>query len=566
MKRLAHLVLLLCCLMGLMAVTASAESMATRVDYYATVNVDGDCMVTMTVNLHLEESNPELMFPLPGNADKIVMNGSSVPTTRMGSYIGAHLSKATGGSRGDFSIQFAYTLSDKVSVMDDRKTLKLELPILCGFEYPIQSLNYTITLPRDNSRMPDFISTYRQSGIASDLNCIPNGSMITGSSKSAFNDHEALFMYLQADTEMFPGVSTYIRDGNPELIPMGIFAGIALLYWLICLRNLPFRKITSANPPAGVNAGELGCRLTMSGTDLTMMVFHWAQMGYILIHVDRQGRVLLHKRMDMGNERSLFEVRVFQTLFGEHRVIDATGNQYAKNRHRAAALVPGEKTMCKSSGSTKIFRGICCVSQVFCGICVAMNMTNITVLQVLLSLLFGALGVVTAWGMQEAAYCTYVRGNSKAYIALGCVAIWGLLGLLCKQVWIPLGACAGQLFMGFFAAYGGRRTDMNRLEAAQILGLRRYMKKMPKADVPKMLHRDPDFFFRLAPYAMALGVLKPFAQMFGKRKMDCPYLIPPVPGYRRADEWGLMLVTAADRMDARFRQMEIERWLPVKVR
>lgn len=567
MKRCLMMLAMLCCLMGVFTVSASAESAATRVDYYATVNVDGDCLVTMTVNFHFEDTTEGLAFPLPANANQITMNNASVNTSRMGSYTAVYLDKATGGNRGDFPVQFAYTLPKTVSVTENRQ-LQLELPILCGFSYPIQSLNYTITLPRDNTEIPNFFSTYRQNGIISDLNVIPNGSMITGNSKTGFNDHESLSMSMIVPQEMFPGVRMYQRTGNPELIPMGIFAGIALLYWLFFLRTLPPGRYRTSTPPAGVSAGEMGCRLTLAGGDLTMMVFCWAQLGYILINLDRNGRVLIHKRMEMGNERSLFEVRVFQNLFGSRRVIDCTGFQYAKHCRRTATMVPGEREQCRSnSGNIKIFRAICCVSQAFCGICVAMNMASIPVLQVLLSVLLVPLGVVTAWMMQEVAYRTHLRGKTRVYIGLFCCLIWIGLGLLAKQVWIPLGACVGQLIAGFFAAYGGRRTDLNRLEMAQILGLRRYLRRMPKNEVPKMMKKDPDYFFRLAPYAMALGVLRPFAAAFGKRKLEqCPYLVSQVHGRKTAAEWAYLMVTAADRMDARSRRMEVERWLPVKFR
>lgn len=567
MKRWLICLATLLCLTGLFTVTASAESAVSRVDYYATVNVDGDCLVTMSVNLHIEESSTGLVFPLPANASNITINGSSANASRVGSHIAVSLDKATGGGRGDFPIQFAYTIPKIVTVTEDLK-LRLDLPILCGFEYPIQSLNYTVTLPTENTTIPDFTSTYRQNGVASDLNCIPNGSMITGSSKSVFNDHEALSMSMMVPKEMFPGVKIYLRNGNPEVVPMGIFAGVALLYWLIFLRTLPPRKERVTAPPTGISAGELACRLTLAGGDLSMMVFSWAQMGYLLIHVDNNGRVLIHKRMEMGNERSLFEVRVFQALFGDRRVIDCTGLQYAKNCRRTAAMVPGEKSQLKSTaGNVNIFRALCCISQIFCGICLSMNMTNIGILQILLSIVLGAVGAVTAWLIQEIPYCTFLRNKTRAYIGIACCILWVGLGFIAKQVWIPLGAVAGQIVMGFFAAYGGRRTDLNRMEMAQILGLRRYMKKMPKEDVPKMLQSDPDYFFRLAPYAMAMGVLKPFAQAFGKRKLEqCPYLITPVHGRRKAEDWAELMVAAADRMDARYRRMEVEKWTPVRIR
>ena len=58
---------------------------------------------------------------------------------------------------------------------------------------------------------------------------------------------------------------------------------LALLYWLLTLRTLPLVSSRASTAPEGITAGELGCRLTLTGGDLTMMVFSWAQLGYLLI-------------------------------------------------------------------------------------------------------------------------------------------------------------------------------------------------------------------------------------------------------------------------------------------
>lgn len=567
----AFLGLLLCLVL---AVPASAESAASRVDFTGTVNIDGDCLVTMLVNLHLEAAEEKLTFPLPANAANITVNGASPTITRSGNYTAVSLTRATGGLAGDFTVQIAYTIPKTVTLVDtttttitDGRKLKLEIPILCGFAYPVQSLMYTITLPKEITVTPDFYSTYRQNGLASDLNININGTMITGSSKSGFNDHESMSMSMLCAPEMFPGVSTYQRTGNPELVPMGIFAGLAVVYWLLFLRTFPARRESTPMPPQGVTAGELACRLNLVGPDLTMMVLSWAQMGYLIIQVE-DGRVLLHKRMDMGNERSLFEVRTFQSLFGQRRVVDAAGAQYAKLLRRTAAALPGESALCRSSErSRRIYRYLLCVSHVFCGICVAMNMTAILPLQILFSVLFGILGAFTAWQLQRLAYCTHVRKKSGIYAAAASTAVWIVLGLISGQVWIPLAACAVQILMGFPAAWGGRRTELNRMETAQIRGLRSYLKHITKQDVQRMLSMDPDYFFRMAPYAMALGVLKPFAAAFGNRKLDqCPYLATRQHSRRRAAEWADMLSALTARMDARAKQMELEKWMAIRIR
>lgn len=579
MKRIKHIFGVLLLVLAFLPLRADAVSAATRLDYTATINVDGDAMVSLTLNLHLEDANQNLSYPLPGTASNITVNGASPATNKSGSLTIVSLARVTGGQPGDYVVTISYSLPKVVTVamktdplnkskqIVDKDNLKLELPLLSGFAYPISAMNYTITLPGEFTSTPDFYSTYQQNGLASELNLLYNGNMLTGSSKSGFNDHESVYMTMTLPPDMFPGVSTYQRTGNPELVPMGILAGTALLYWLLFLRTFPARRESCTIPPEGITAGELDCRLFLKGADLTTMVLCWAQLGYILIQVDGR-RVLLHKRMDMGNERSLFEVRTFRSLFGDRRVVDASSLAYAKTLRKAKSMIPGENTICRSTERQRnIYRYLLCTSQVFCGICMAMNMTSITALQILLCLLFGALALVTAWQLHKAAFCVIGRDRTGFLLAGISLAVWLIIGLIAKVVWIPLAECAGQILLGFPAAWGGRRSEVNRHEVAQLRGLRHYLSHMPAEDVQRLLAADSSYYFRMAPYAMALGVLHPFTQAFGKRKLpQCPYIVTRVHGSRKAEDWETLLKDLTSRMDARAKRMEMDRWLAVRFR
>jgi len=565
LKRALAMLALCCLLVGTFVTPASAESSASKVDSYITVNSEGDALVALTATLHLDTPNENLKFPLPLNATNITMNGSSPRTSKTATAIEVDVGRATGGLVGDFTVRFDFTLPNAVGVEkaeDGTRYLQLTLPLLSGFTYPVESLNFVITMPGDIKYVPNFTSIYRQSSMASDLKVTYNGSVLTGSSIVPLNDHEAVTMTMVVPGEMFPSISTYIREGNPELVPMLVFAGLALLYWLLTLRTWPLIRRRNVTAPEGISAGELGCHLTLAGGDLTMMSVHWAQLGYILIHMDGR-RVFLHKRMDMGNERSPFENKVFQMLFSNRSAVDATSFAYAKLSRKVFAMVPGERNLVKpNSGNMKVFRGLCCISQIFCGICVAMNMTTNGVFQVLLSIVLSVFGAVSAWQIHEIAYRTHLRGKTRVYVGLVCILIWILLGVLCGQWIIPLCAALGQLVMSYFAAYGGRRNDLGRYDAGMILGLRSYLKRITKADIDRLMKTDPDYFFNMAPYALALGVLRPFAANFGSRKLDqCPYLVTKVSGKRTAEEWGEQLADAADLIDEKYRRMEIEKWL-----
>ena len=573
MRRLLALFTLVLLMVGVPVITASAESAASSVDMYCTVNSEGDCLVRTTVVIRLEGNQTGLTYPLPLDATNITMNGSSVSTRRSGSATLVDISRVTDNFVGETSLVFDYTIPETVKPEAEKvngvRRLKMTIPMLCGFEYPIEKLSFVITMPGDQMTNPAiFTSTYRQESVGSDLDYFNKGTQIIGSSTVALNDHDGLTMTMIVPQEMFPTVSTYVREGNPEIVPMGICAGLALLYWLLFLRTLPLIRSRTSTAPEGITAGELGCRLTLAGGDLTMMVFSWAQLGYLLIHMDDNGRVLLHKRMDMGNERNQFENKIFKALFGSRRVVDATGMQYARLTRKVAGIVPSERNMYKgNSGNVKIFRGLACGSQIFCGICVAMNMTTVPALQVLLSIILSVFGAVSAWLIQDVAYRTHLRGKVPVYIGMVCFLLWILLGWLCGQILIPLCCVLGQWLMGYFAAYGGRRSDLGRHDAGQVLGLRRYLKRLPREEIGRLLANDPDYFFNMAPYALAMGVINPYARTFGRRKLEqCPYLYTRVTGKRTAEEWGHLMADAADMMDAKSRQMLVEKWTAIQIR
>ena len=548
-------------------ISASADSAASYVENITTITSDGECNVTLRITIHLETINEDITFPLPLKATDIEVNNSRASTVKSSTATEVDLSKVVGGVIGDHTVKIDYKLPGAVAMSEGK--MILTLPLINGFEYPVESMEFAITLPGQVTTQPTFTASYQMSTTGSNMNVAINGTMISGQITSPLKDHETLVMTMEVDPEMFGGVSTYERTGNPEIIPMIVCAALALLYWLFALRTLPLVRVRRATPPEGVSAGEMGCRLTFAGADLTMMVFTWAQLGYILIHLDDSGRVWLHKRMEMGNERSLFEVKCFKALFGKRRSVDGTGYQYARLCRKFAKQVPGERTMCRpNSGNIKIFRVLSCGTGVFCGICLAMNLTGIVVLQVMLAIILAVFGAISAWNIQEGMYRIHIRGKMPLILCLALCLVWLLIGLWAGQILIALlGMILCQLLAGLAAAYGGRRNEMGRQNATQILGLRHYLKTISKEELQRVLKNDPEFFYNMAPYAIALGVDGPFAKHFGKRKLrPCPYFAFGMHGKHTAQEWAKTMREAADILDARQRQMEWEKFAIVRIK
>ena len=272
--------------------------------------------------------------------------------------------------------------------------------------------------------------------------------------------------------------------------------------------------------------------------------------------------------MDMGNERPEFEVRTFRTLFAKNDYVDATGAKYAKLCRYISETISGAKEMyTRRAGNSSIFRILGCGISVFCGICFAMNLADSQIIRTMLSIIFVIFGVTTAWGIQGAMFKMHVRGKIPVYVGSACGALWIILGII-SGVWL-IGLCvvAAQYLIGLMAAYGGRRSQTGMYNAGQVLGLRHFLKKLNGEKLERLLDNNPDYFFDMLPYAIALGVDTKFAKAFGNMPMPhCHYLLVAQNDKRTAAEWALLVRKVADQMDKRQRRLELEKWLPLNVR
>ena len=563
MRHLRRLLMLLLCI-GLLTTVVFADSSITNVSSVSSISSNGSCQVSLSVTIRLDEATGTPRFPLPASAKNVTLNGASVRTyasTVSGDVVMADLSSLK-GLVGDYPLNFTYTLPD-VTKTENRK-LYVEIPMLSGCDYGIQSMSFQITLPGEVTAKPAFTSGYLQSGVETIITYVSGGNMINGNVTQALADQETLTMKLQVNPEDFPGKLYIEREGNPEIIYMLLCGAAAIVYWLLLLRNVPLIRSRETLPPEGITAGELGCRLTMAGVDLTMMIYSWAQLGYVRIAPDRHGRVMVIKKMEMGNERTEFEIRCFRMLFANSNAIDATGIPYAKLYNKVVQTVSGAKELHRrKAGNTRLFRAIGTGISAFSGICIAMNMIHRPTLQLMMAVVLAVLGVVTGWCIQGAMYRLHIRGKMRLYLGMGCAYLWLILGLIGGVFWVGFGAVAAQLVLGLMVAYGGRRSDLGLYQAGQILGLRHYLKTISEDDIDRNMEHNPDYFFDMMPFAIALGVDGRFAKRFGKRNVGhCTYLAARQDRRRDAVEWALLMRKTADRMDRRQRRMLLRKWFP----
>ena len=543
-----------------LAVPASAAPGVTGGNFNAAVSSEGSCQVTLDLQIHLDGGEGELVFPIPGNARGITLNGNSARTNRSGDVINVKLGQVLGNMAGDFTLRLQYTIPDAVTYGEENKYL-LTLPVLSGFNYPIRNLKFTVQLPGEFTARPDFISGYYQQTIESSINYTSDGTSLSGTVETELKDREMLTMTLVVPGELFPNTHSTLWTPGPVEAVMGVIAALALVYWILFLRCAPFLAHRVTVPPEGYNAGELSGILNGIGGDLTMMVFSWARLGYILIQYTDTGRVILHKRMEMGNERDAEEMRLFKSLFGKRRYVDGTGYHYAQLFRKAASVKGGSRHLYyRSTGNPRIFRLLCAAVGFFGGISLGRAMVGDAILGVLLIGILAVFGGVSGWIMQDWVKGLHLRDKFARRVSLALLLVWLLLGFAAGIPAIALFAAGMQFLGGLGFAYGGRRNPVGRQTVSQLLGLRRYLKRLSPKEAQTLVRRDPDYFFTMLPYAMALGVEKSFAKSFrGKQFPPCSYLTTGAYHKMTAAEWTQIATEVANALDAQQKRLFLEK-------
>lgn len=527
-----------------------AESSVPQVQTTASVNADSLCSISTTATVTLDEDVRGVSVLLPEGSRSVNLNGSSVNPHQNR----ISLDNVTGGHAGVYTVTISYELPGVVTKEQDDLTLRI--PLLSGFSYPVERMSFTVTLPGAVDYAPTFSSGYLQESIESQLSYVVKGSVVSGVIATPLKDHETLSMLMTVTEDMFPQKeplpSTLVFDRAGMLVCIGL----ALLYWLLSMSAKPVLPTHQAVPPAGVSAGELGCRLTLAPADLTMMVLTWAQLGYLIIQYDEGGRVILHKKMEMGNERSSFENHWFSQLFHRRNRESAASLRYAALCQRAAAVRPPIRELLRpNSGNPVLLRALISLAAAFAGFSMCDGLTENSILWVVLMLLSALVCGVTAWRIQKAVSALHLRRRFPFLVALAYSGVYVLLGLLTGQLPVALGALAMVWIAGLFGAYSGKRTELGRQLASEILGLRRHLTKIPTEELNRILASNPGYFYDMVPYAMALGVDRRFAKRMGTGHLPpCGWFVTSLDTPRSADEWCLLLrqaVAAMDRADHR---------------
>ena len=522
MSAIKRLILLLATLLLLTTVALAADGTTiTDLRTDCLVSPSGSCQITQTISIEFYGIEQSLTVPLGVNAKKGAVAGYSTKKSVEDGYTVLTINSDTGFS-GTRTFTVTYTLSGLVSETDGVQTLTL--PLLCPkWAYPIEHFSYTVTMPKDIETVPSFASGYYGDVIEDYMTAVRQGSVLRGELDTTLKDHESLTMTMALGSRYFSGTYSGWSANWLATACCLLFAALALIYWALALRSPQIAASSRTLPPDSVLPCDLPFLLAGSRPSFNMLLCHWAALGYLSIEVDPQGHICLRQLMSMGNERRTLERKLFRALFAKSDRCDGASIHYkntAKSAMNALGRYWSRRLYARDSGNVLVMRALCCGCCGIAALSAASLLLPVLPLRWFFLILSFFLGAAASVFVQRAAIRWYLR--STVSLALGglCGAAMLLLGNLSGTFLMMLLAVGLSVLTGALTRYGGKRSPAGNRLLGQIFGFRRFLLRASEAQLQTRTSRDPQYFYRMLPYAEAMGLGVRFSKKFGETELE----------------------------------------------
>lgn len=523
--RIALLALLL---LTLLSTTAFADGTSiTAMSTDCAVENDGACTLTIRFTAEFAPGTENFSIPISPAAKDVYC---SMPhMLQKGD--GCKLVILTGPLYGKTEVTISYHLAETVTEDDTDQEFFLQL-LYPAWSCSISGYEATIRLPGAFESLPAFYSGYHGDLIDNYMEITIDPGVIHAvlNRTQTLRDHEAMTVSLElpkgfCDLRFLAGKTVEV-----DRLLFAFFSLAAVVYWIVFLRNRPIFPKRQAMPPEGGNAGEIPFVLTGRKPDLALMIVQWACLGYLTLRRSPKGRIQLYRQIDMGSERKDYECEIFYALFARGDLCDVRSAEYLRARRMADERTVSfwkDRVFRPKGGSVRVFR----LLALGAGLVLSLACFDVWVASKswrwLAILPLSLLGMGACRAIQELGGFL-LRRHSLRTLCLALLSVAFLLAAGKNGGMMPLMLLnlSVQWIVGLLLRCGGRRTKAGTARAAELLGYRRWLLSAPRELLETNLQSDPQFFYRILPFADALCVGRAVAGTLGKTRLEpCDWLL-----------------------------------------
>lgn len=522
-----RILIALLCVLLLTGTALAAEATVTAYDTEVTVQTDGSADVKATMTLHITGTLDELLIPLGKDASACSLGGEEFTKKTVDGVV-CLLVQSTAGLSGDRSFTVTYTLPSGVSQSGSGQTYRLKL-LAPAWAYAIDKFSAKITLPQSFTATPQFISGYYGENVDNYMDISVDNGVITAKMSEKLHDHEELRLQLELPADYFDLRYQAGRAAGFCKTGFVLLLVLCLLYWFARLRNPFFFPAARRLPPLFANAGEVGYQITCDSPDLPLLTVQWATMGYLSIYRNRNGRVILRKKMEMGNERKRAEQRLFAALFAGDGVCDVQSMRFRRlslTAKRTLSAYWGKRLFRKRSGNPYVLRMMAAFAGAFV---LAMTydawLPETAVRWIFILLLTAVSSILLVLLRRGLAALLQRERTLPVLMGVGAMLVLLFLGARANTALMMLLAVLLECFAAAATLFGGQRSPSGMDMLQQLLGFRLYLRGASRSQMLHTVHRDRQFYYSTLPLADAMGLAKSFTAKFNDYTLEaCPWL------------------------------------------
>lgn len=455
-----------------------------------------------------------------------------------------------------------YKISYLLIIGDDRNTDLDELYFnIIGpdWEMPINNISFNIQMPKafDESKI-NFTSGNVGSTSSDNVDYQVNDLVISGKYTGTLYPGQALTIALPLPEGYFDiEEEVYFYESLKKFYPI-IFIVLFIIGIFIKYKfgkNNELFPTVEFYPPNDLTPAEIGYLYDkqVDPYDLTSMLVYWASKGYIKIieKEEKKGMIFkkdvshiyLEKVKDIPDTVKDFEKTYFNELFDEYAIDGVVDTELLENKFYRT--INNVQSLLRHSFKTKDRRLYSKKSWLwpaimlfisFSMIFLFLSYTLISIIPydtLLITAISAGIGIFTTVIFFTAAKSfsmVKTRLPKDRFKVLFSSILFTILGLalIGFYVWVNEVEIYLTLFLVaplsliYISPYALKRTKFGDEILAKTLGFKNFIESAEKDRINTLVDEDPEYFYKILPYAMVLGVTDQWARQFEDIAIDEP--------------------------------------------
>lgn len=477
-------------------------------------------------------------FPV---SDINVLNEDSLVES---SYEGVQIRIGTEGEyfSGAKRFTYSYTIKTRDLGLSGKQLFYFNL-IGNGWELPMERVEFKILFPKDiTSYTKEFYSGSYGSDTNDNVEYTVEGNMIFGTLETGLREREALTIWMPVSNDFFSFPQPFNFTILSSLYALMFTVIVALLYLRFGKDDL-LVKTVEFNPPSGYSSAQVGYIFdgAVDNKDVVSLIIEWAAKGYLTIEELEGKNIQLNKIQDIDSKAIAAEKSLFNDLFRGRDTV--TTQELEKSFYTSINFAKLNITRYfLGNKERRIFSMVADALQILLGILIisvpALHLSAVIYNQVFYAAEAIGIGFISSFLAIPPVVIFTMLMRKKQTIGKVAIGALTIVGIVLTSLFVFVQFLAQSVYNGnilmfvlvmgsylislYFITIMDKRTDKGLELYGRILGLKNFIELAEKDKLEMLVHDDPDYFYRILPYAYVLNVTDTWSKKFESIAIEPP--------------------------------------------